>query len=251
MKRITWAIVLLALAAISISQFIPRTSEPGGQAPSSAASSGSRQVTIEITSDPIGAFVVIDGRQRGTTPLTLELAADRNYEYRVAPAEPYLDYKLYKPFVGTFTADENKAISVWVERTTAEEQHQQRAQAEADRNRRALEECQRQKARVELIIENWGWSRSSSRYVTAEGRVTNNTNRTIEYARVLVEYTTSSGQFITSDWTYLELTALLPGQSSPFSVITNQNPAMSKASIRFLDRRQQVIPAMNRSSLEC
>ena len=44
--------------------------------------------------------------------------------YTVEAREPY-EYNLYKPFTGTLNVTEDDAISVWLERTTAEEQRAQ------------------------------------------------------------------------------------------------------------------------------
>lgn len=253
MKRIGWAIALIALVAISVSQLIPRvTTSASSLTESQGNQPGNGHVTIEISSDPPGATVSVDGRQRGTTPLTLQLASGRAYDYRLVAPEPSFDYKLYRPFTGSFTADEDKAISVWIDRTTAEEQEQQRAAAARAREQRAQEECQRKLNAVEIIIENWRWTWSASgRYALAEGRVTNNTTRTLQFARALAEYYTSSGDFITSDTGYFELTALLPGQSTPFTVMTSRNPAMGRATIRFLDRSGGELYAQKRSDLGC
>lgn len=95
-----------------------------------------------------------------------------------------------------------------------------------------------------------GTTRSRS-YVEAEGRVTNNTKQTLRNIQALVEYETSTGQFITSDYATIELRDLLPGQSFPISVLTNYNPVMSRARLRFRELFGATIPSISREQLTC
>lgn len=75
-------------------------------------------------------------------------------------------------------------------------------------------------------IESYNCSRTSDRYITTEGEVTNTSNATIEYLRAVATFRAADGKFITSDTTYVEYTTLLPGQTSPFTLMTTWNPAM-------------------------
>ena len=83
-----------------------------------------------------------------------------------------------------------------------------------------------------LIEPGRGWSHSSS-YATYQGQVTNNTGSPMRNVQAVVIYKTSDGTFITSDSALIDFNPLLPGQTSPFSVITRYNPLMATASIQF------------------
>lgn len=241
-----WAPVWLMPLALLVA-----CGEPESAAASrmSQGSSGST-VPVEITSDPTGARVLIGGVHQGNTPVTINVRPNTSVTYRVEATEPYADYDLYKPFTGTLNTSEPTAIVVWLDRTTAVEQASIRLQREAARQAAAEAECRRRLSGTPLIIENWRWSYTSTgRYVTAEGRITNVSGRSIDSIRALVEYFTADGTFITSDYSYVEIRPLLPGQATPFSVMTNANPAMSTASIRFLDRGSSVLGAMRRTDL--
>ncbi len=85
---------------------------------------------------------------------------------------------------------------------------------------------------AELRLDAWNWGTEYG-IAKAEGQVTNVSGRTLENVEVLVTFTTSSGEFISSDHSFLQYTTLLPGQSSPWKVMANENPAMSKASVEF------------------
>lgn len=156
-------------------------------------------------------------------------------------------------------ADEDMAISVWIDRTTATEQAAQREAAAADRAREAeararaeQERCRERIAQAAVIIEDWHWGRTAGgAYVEAEGRVTNNSGSTLRNIQALVEYETADGQFITSDYGTIELRDLLPRQSSPFSVLTPYNPAMSRARLRIREFFGSVIPAITRDNASC
>lgn len=94
---------------------------------------GGTPVNITITSDPADALVIVSDRIVGRTPVTVQVDAGTSHAYKVSADEPYADYKLYKPFTGRFTANDTTSISVWIDRTTAEEQAAQRQAAEDKR----------------------------------------------------------------------------------------------------------------------
>ena len=81
-------------------------------------------VDVTIQSDPSNAFVAIENEIVGRTPVTVTVSSGQDSSYRVTASEPY-EYNLYKPFTGTINSTKNEAISVWLERTTAEEQQAQ------------------------------------------------------------------------------------------------------------------------------
>lgn len=209
-------------------------------------------VQVTFTSDPTDSEVAINDRNVGRTPLTVPVEAGKDHKYTVVAREPYSDYNLYHFYSGTLNVTEDTAIDVWLDRTTAEQQAAAKARAAEQRAAAERERCRRQLGDVVLIIENWGWSRTAGgSYVRAEGRVTNNTSKTLRNMQALVEYETSSGQFITSDYSTIELRDLLPGQSSPFSVLTSYNPAMSQASLRFREFFGPIVPTKSREQITC
>jgi peptidoglycan hydrolase-like protein with peptidoglycan-binding domain len=52
--------------------------------------------------------------------------------------------------------------------------------------------------------------------------------------QALVSWYDANDRFITSSRSYLDLKQLLPGQTSPFSVWADYNPAMKTARLRFI-----------------
>lgn len=95
-------------------------------------------VSVTFTSDPPNAVLYVAGGERGSTPITVEVPAETEMAYRLVVPEEGSDYALYKPFDGVLNASKDESISVWIERTTAEEQEAQRAEAE----QRRLEEVE-------------------------------------------------------------------------------------------------------------
>lgn len=83
-----------------------------------------------------------------------------------------------------------------------------------------------------LELESWTWSHEYG-YATAEGRVKNISSEPLSRVEAVVSYSTKDGTFITSDDAIIEFDPILPGQTSPFKVITSYNPAMSRASVDF------------------
>jgi hypothetical protein len=99
-------------------------------------------VDVEFISDPPDAVLNIEGQARGRTPITVSVPAERLVQYNLLAREPYGDYNLYKPFNGTLEVSEPTSVSVWIDRTTAEEQAAQiRA---AQERRKAAEQAQRE-----------------------------------------------------------------------------------------------------------
>ena len=84
----------------------------------------------------------------------------------------------------------------------------------------------------QLELESWTWSQEYG-YVTAEGRVKNIADTTLRSVEAVVTFTTKDGTFITSDDALIEFNPILPGQTSPFKVMTVYNPAMARATIDF------------------
>lgn len=78
-----------------------------------------------------------------------------------------------------------------------------------------------------ILHKGWSCVRSSTSYVRTEGLVTNNSSAPLRTVLAVVIWMTTDGTFITSDETLIEYDPLLPGQSSPFEILSRYNPAMS------------------------
>lgn len=68
---------------------------------------------------------------------------------------------------------------------------------------------------------------------TVEGQVTNLTNQNLENVMAVVTWYTDDEQFITTDEALIDFNPVLPGQTSPFEVMSSSNPAMSKYRVEF------------------
>ena len=86
------------------------------------------QVVLSVSSDPVGASVIVDDLWVGRTPMQVELQRGEPVSLRVVAREPYLEYDLYKPYRSELTLEDDRNIHVWIPRTTAAEQAAQRAQ---------------------------------------------------------------------------------------------------------------------------
>lgn len=144
-----WSALVITMAIFIITSYTAErarvTAAAGLPDQSVFTTSGASPVNVTITSDPTGARVRVNARAVGTTPVTVQLDAGRNYQYELNAPEPYVDYKLYKPFTGTLTANEDTTISVWIDRTTAQEQATERqATEEARRAREEAKKAQEQ-----------------------------------------------------------------------------------------------------------
>lgn len=89
-----------------------------------------------------------------------------------------------------------------------------------------------------LKLNGWQWVKEYS-YVRAKGSVKNISNKRIDYLKVIVSWFDKDNNLITYDFNYVEYTALMPGQTSPFSVSETYNPRMKKADINFILRNGQ------------
>jgi hypothetical protein len=85
----------------------------------------------------------------------------------------------------------------------------------------------------DLGLHNWRWEYHTQYHVKYTGKVTNTGGRTLRYVKAYVECSDKSGNYIDSDWTYIDIHALLPGQSSTFTGYMNQNPAFAGCFIQF------------------
>lgn len=130
---ITVVVVILNEAPADTNRAAPQAAEQQSNTP---------MVNVRFRSDPDGATVHIDGRSVGTTPHTEPLEQGEAVRYNLRAEEPYDEYDLYKPYSATLTPEEDVALDVWLNRTTAEEQQAQRerhAQARAEAEERRLQ----------------------------------------------------------------------------------------------------------------
>lgn len=96
------------------------------------------------------------------------------------------------------------------------------------------------RAGKDLEIVSWGWEEKHG-YAIAEGLVKNLTDHKIDRIMAVVVYYTASGENITYDTSFIEYRPLMPGQTSPFRVMTAWNPKMNKATIAFKKMGGQIL----------
>lgn len=135
--KVLWGIAALLGIAIGIGGYAYVTTQDTPAAPTA------RTVEVTITSDPTDAKVYLGTNLIGNTPTTITVPAGTPTDYRVTAQEPYAEYKLYKDFRGTINTSDSTTISVWLDRTTTQEQQTARA-AYASAQRAALEARVRQ-----------------------------------------------------------------------------------------------------------
>jgi hypothetical protein len=70
-------------------------------------------------------------------------------------------------------------------------------------------------------------------YAILEGQVKNISSEHLRNVNAAASFYDASGGFITSSHTLIDFNPVLPGQTSPFKVMTRQNPAMKKAGVEF------------------
>jgi hypothetical protein len=73
----------------------------------------------------------------------------------------------------------------------------------------------------------------SSSYITVNGQVKNISGQSLENVTAVIEYYDANDNFVTSDSALIDYNPILPGQTSPFSVITRDNPAIKRYSTSF------------------
>jgi len=90
----------------------------------------------------------------------------------------------------------------------------------------------RQRATAHLAVGAWSWREEYS-YAIAEGQVTNVSDGPLRHVTAVVSFHAADGTFITSDDALIEYDPLLPGQTSPWKVMTRWNPRMGNANLEF------------------
>lgn len=114
-------------------------------------------------------------------------------------------------------------------------------------NKKQREGQQRLGYDLELITWNWGES-ISGHFIEARGQLKNISQNSMQRVNVLVSFYDSSGNFVTSQSSFIEFDPILPGQISPFNVIASFNPLIKKASIEFKFYLGGSIPTIYRNS---
>lgn len=185
-------------------------------------------VNISFTSDPSEAVVTINGIEKGKTPISIPVEKGTEITYTLVAQEPNFKanrYDEYKPYQSTLTALEDTALDVWIDRTTDEERKVQRREEIASI-------CTERLAGLELYLHNWSWYEDYD-WVVVEGQVQNYSDSTLENVQIVAEFYTSDDQFITSETGFVEYTTLLSGQTTPFKMYVDYNPAMATANLGF------------------
>lgn len=156
----------LGVVVVIIFTFLTNSPEAAQSTSGSSTSAlnvaGTQLSKVAFSSDPSGAQLFISGVRQGATPLTVNVPINRDLPYRLEAAEPYADYKLYKPFAGTLNVSKDEAVSVWIERTTAEEQSAQARAAQQARETLAEQERQRQAAEAERVRQQEATRRAAA-----------------------------------------------------------------------------------------
>lgn len=204
----------------------------------------SNNAKVNITVTPSNAAIYVDGREESTFPLII--SKDQKYVIKAVPYD-----KNYKPFQATYLIKEDRNITISLKKKTkaelaAEEKQrkyqaylEQVAQKKAEREAR-LAALREQCAQVQFIVDNWSWSTPYETAIKAEGLVTNVSGSALQYVKAEVKGFDASGNFISSNYSYLEYNPVLQNQSSPFTVYLNYNPAIEKASLSILVDDQPV-----------
>src|SRR5690625_1303329 len=84
----------------------------------------------------------------------------------------------------------------------------------------------------EVELTEWNWRREHG-HVIVEGIAKNLTDGRLNDIMAVATFRTEDGDLVTTSDALLDFNPVLPGQSSPFTVITTENPAMHTASVQF------------------
>ena len=75
--------------------------------------------------------------------------------------------------------------------------------------------------------------RISEHYMQCDGEVKNLTSSPIQYVKAFVSYYDKQQTFVTSDGALITFNPLMPGQQSPFKILTPYHPHLAQFSISF------------------
>jgi len=97
---------------------------------------------------------------------------------------------------------------------------------------RKKEDEQRAGCDLELITWTWG-EEARGTYFFASGQVKNISDHNLKNVTAVLNLYDVRGMFAKSDKAMIEYNPLLPGQTSPFKVMSTANPLINKAQIEF------------------
>lgn len=86
-------------------------------------------------------------------------------------------------------------------------------------------------AQLELLSFRWG--RETDSFVSATGEVKNVGKEPLDAVEAVVTFRTSDGTLIKTESALVKYDPVMPGQTTPFEVITTYNPMMKTANIQF------------------
>lgn len=92
-----------------------------------------------------------------------------------------------------------------------------------------------------LELTSFSWSRGNG-YITAEGMVKNITDQKLGHIQALFIGDTKSGQMVSYEDSFIEFDPLMPGQSSPFKVMLQDNPMIATGYMKFKFFGDEEIP---------
>ena len=79
-------------------------------------------------------------------------------------------------------------------------------------------------------------------FSSVEGQVRNVSGESLENVMAVVTWLTDDGQFITSEEALISYNPILDGQTSPFEVMVQTNPAMKRFRVEFKELFGRPIP---------
>lgn len=86
----------------------------------------------------------------------------------------------------------------------------------------------------EYLLECLSWDNYSEYgYIHVVGEIKNISNIKLENIMAIVNFRTDTGDLVKVDSALIEYDVLMPGQTSPFEVLTTENPAIKKLGLAF------------------
>ena len=161
-------------------------------------------------------------QEEGTTPAVLSSDYDS------------LDRKLFEiaqANVDKVAATREKRRQQRIAQERAAAEAVRRAEQERVEAQREAREA-RERRLIPLIVESWSW-RVEDGYAFVIGEVTNRSTQKIENIDVIISYHTKEGTLVKTDSALVEYNPTLPGQTTPFEVITRYNPRIETAQLNF------------------
>jgi len=108
------------------------------------------------------------------------------------------------------------------------------AEEEAEEIKKEEEQKRRDALAYPLTVKKWSWYIGEyGNYITTDGLIYNNSSISFKFLKVKVCFFDSDGNFITSDFDYIEPINLRSGQNGTFKINTRRRAGISKANISF------------------